>query len=62
MAKGESEPGRVNFIEDADEVARWKAAAKIEGLSLSAWIRRLCRLAVGQAPPQNEEKERKGGR
>lgn len=50
--------GRVNFIEEADEIARWSARARAEGLPLSAWIRRACRLAAGTT--QNEEK--KGGK
>jgi hypothetical protein len=56
MGKAENaKSGRVNLIEDPAEIARWDAKAKTEGLSLSAWIRRVCRLAVGT--PHGEEKK-----
>jgi hypothetical protein len=51
--KGET-PGRLNLIEDPAELARWTATAKAKGLSLSAWVRMVCRAAAGGSKQPQE--------
>ncbi len=54
--------GRVNLIEDEDELTRWKIVAASKGLSLSAWIRMVCRIAAGHPPEAERDGVTHGGK
>jgi len=47
--KKTDQAGRVQLIEDPAEIGRWEGVAESQGLSLSAWIRMVCRAAVRKA-------------
>lgn len=35
--------GRLNLVEKPEELARWATVAEAKGVSLSAWVRMVCR-------------------
>jgi hypothetical protein len=43
--------GRLNLVEEQEEIDRWDKFAEERGLSLSAWVRMTLRAAVRKVEP-----------